>query len=112
MYKRQIKHGLLTGKYNEPVKFGDGDFRSNINDFNNNTIIRKMQKNKTLLEDRFSEHPNPVMKGLIDSLLFDSPTGCVLIGQRNVDQVNVAATLGSILSEEDVDWVKSLYNNS
>ena len=106
-----IKHGLLTGKYNEPVQFGDGDFRSQISDFNDDKIIRKMQENKTLLEDRFSDHPHPVMRGIIDSLLLDSPSGCVLIGQRNVQQVKVATTLGGVLSKEDVDWVKSLYNN-
>ena len=107
-----IKHGLLTGKYNEPVKFGDGDFRSQISDFNDGTIIKKMQKNKTLLEGRFSDHPNPVMRGIIDSLLFDSPSGCVLLGQRNMQQVKTATTLGGVLSKEDVDWVKSLYNNA
>jgi len=107
-----IKHGLLTGKYNEPVKFGDGDFRSRINDFNDDTIIKKMQKNKALLENRFSDHPHPVMRGIIDSLLFDSPSGCVLLGQRNINQVKIATTLGGVLSKEDVDWVKSLYNNA
>ena len=107
-----IKHGLLTGKYNEPVKFGDGDFRSQINDFNDDTIIKKMQKNKALLENRFSDHPHPVMRGIIDSLLFDSPSGCVLLGQRNINQVKIATTLGGVLSKEDVDWVKSLYNNA
>ncbi|MDG2267001.1 MAG: aldo/keto reductase [Candidatus Marinimicrobia bacterium] len=107
-----IKHGLLTGKYNEPVKFGDGDFRSRINDFNDDTIIKKMQKNKALLENRFSDHPHPVMRGIIDSLLFDSPSGCVLLGQRNINQVKIATTLGGVLSKEDVGWVKSLYNNA
>ena len=104
-----IKHGLLTGKYTEPVAFGDGDFRTNVNDFNKIDVIKKIQENKILLEDRFSDHPYPVMRGIIDALLFDAPTGCVLLGQRNVEQVNIASTLGEKLFEVDTDWVKSLY---
>ena len=104
-----IKHGLLTGKYDKPVKFGNGDFRSRISDFSDEKIIKLMQKNKNLLEEKFSDHPHPVMKGIIDSLLYDAPSGCVLLGQRNVDQVNIAITLGGILSKNDVEWIKSLY---
>ena len=104
-----IKHGLLTGKYTEPVAFGDGDFRTNVNDFTKTDVIKKMQENKILLEDRFSDHPYPVMRGIIDALLFDAPTGCVLLGQRNVEQVNIASTLGEKLFEVDTNWVKSLY---
>ena len=107
-----IKHGLLTGKYTEPVKFGDGDFRSRVSDFKNDVIIKKMQENKLLLEEKFSNHPHPVMRGLIDSLLFYSPSGCVLLGQRNISQVDTASTLGGILSEEEVGWIKSLYIGS
>jgi aryl-alcohol dehydrogenase-like predicted oxidoreductase len=104
-----IKHGLLTGKYTKPVAFGDGDFRTNVNDFTKTDVIKKMQENKILLEDRFSDHPYPVMRGIIDALLFDAPTGCVLLGQRNVEQVNIASTLGEKLFKVDTDWVKSLY---
>ena len=104
-----IKHGLLTGKYDKPVKFGDGDFRSQISGFSDEKIIKLMQKNKKLLEEKFSDHSHPVMKGIIDSLLYDAPSGCVLLGQRNVDQVNIAVTLGGILSKNDVEWIKSLY---
>ena len=41
-----IKHGLLTGKYIEPVKFGDGDFRSRVSGFDDDAIIKKMQKKR------------------------------------------------------------------
>ena len=104
-----IKHGLLTGKYDKPVKFGNGDFRSRISDFSDEKIINLMQKNKNLLEKKFSDHPHPVMKGVIGSLLYDVPSGCVVLGQRNVDQVNIAITLGGVLSKNDVEWIKSLY---
>ena len=68
-----------------------------------------MQDNKALLENQFSDHPNPVMHGVVDALFSDSPTGCALLGQRNVAQVEAAATLGEILSHQDTEWVKELY---
>jgi hypothetical protein len=50
-----------------------------------------------------------VMHGLVDALLTDVPTGCVLLGQRNVVQVEAAAQLGEALSIRELGWVKSLY---
>ena len=70
-----------------------------------------MQENKILLEERFSDHPHPVMRGIIDALLTDASSGCVLLGQRNADQVNAAATLGRTLSDDDTNWVKNLYKS-
>ncbi len=105
-----IKHGLLTGKYTKPATFGAGDFRANVDDFTKIDVIEKMQENKILLEERFSDHPYPVMRGIIDALLIDAPSGCVLLGQRNIDQVNSAATLGGKISQQDVVWIKSLYS--
>tara|TARA_B110000263_G_scaffold165947_1_gene144483 strand:+ start:606 stop:1565 length:960 start_codon:yes stop_codon:yes gene_type:complete len=104
-----IKHGLLTGKYKEPMTFETGDFRSSVKDFANQELIDKMRKNKDLLDKHFLGHPNAVMHGLVDSLLTDAPTGCCLLGQRNVAQVKVAASLGLPLSQIDSNWVKSLY---
>lgn len=104
-----IKHGLLTGKYSKPTTFETGDFRSTVKDFANQELIEKMQINKNLLETRFRNHPNAVMHGLIDSLLTDAPTGCCLLGQRNITQVEVASSLGEPLSHTDSNWVKSLY---
>ena len=106
-----IKHGLLTGKYIESVTFGAGDFRANVDDFTKINVIEKMQENKILLEERFSDHPYPVMRGIIDALLTDVSSGCVLLGQRNLDQVTTAATLGEKMSKQDAGWVKSLYFN-
>ena len=68
-----------------------------------------MQINIDLLKERFKDHPNAVMHGLVDSLLTDAPTGCCLLGQRNVSQVEVASSLGEPLSQTDSSWVKSLY---
>ena len=49
------------------------------------------------------------MHGLIAPLLEDAPTGCVLLGQRNEDQVIKASQIGKSISKEDADWVKSIY---
>jgi len=100
---------LLTGKYTKPATFETGDFRTTVKDFANQDLIDKMQANKLKLEEHFADHPQAVMHGLVDALLSDAPTGCVLLGQRNVEQVEAAAQLGSALSNEDANLVKELY---
>ena len=104
-----LKHGLLTGKYTKPPRFEAGDFRRTIEDFKDFDIIQKMAENRVKLFNRFNHHPQPILHGLIDALLTDAPTGCVLLGQRNMDQVRAAATLGNPLSKAEADWVKSLF---
>ena len=106
-----LKHGLLTGKYKQPAVFLEGDHRARIKEFQNPQFLEKMLSNKTLLKKRFSNHPNPVLHGLVDSLLFNAPTGCALLGQRNVLQVQAASTVGEILTVEDAGWVKALYSS-
>ena len=109
-YFSPIKHGLLTGKYSKPPSFEDGDFRLNVKEFQDKKLIKKLQENRIMLETHFKAHPQPVMHGLVDALLTDSPTGCVLVGQRNKDQSAAAAELGTALSAEDAAWVKELYS--
>ena len=104
-----LKHGLLTGKYKTTAVFKDGDHRSGIKDFQNKNKIKKIMLNCEKLEKKFSHYENPIMYGIVNALFFDSPTGCVLLGQRNIKQVETASSLGEILSEEDTSWVKSLY---
>ena len=104
-----LKHGLLTGKYKSTTVFKDGDHRSGIKDFQNSETIKKILLNCKKLGAKFSHHENPVMYGVVNSLFFDSPTGCVLLGQRNINQVEIASSLGEMLSKEDTNWVKSLY---
>ena len=104
-----LKHGLLTGKYKNIPKFKDGDHRSRIKEFYDPEIIQKILDNCKKLEKKFSKHKNPIMYGVINSLFFDSPTGCVLLGQRNSNQVNIASSLGEVLSKDETNWVKSLY---
>ena len=104
-----IKHGLLTGKYDTPPTFEVGDHRNNIKGFKAQEVLDKMKKNKRLLDSYFSEFQNPVLHGIIGALFNDSPTGCVLLGQRNIPQVDIASSLGEKLSRKDSDWVKSIY---
>ena len=104
-----IKHGLLTGKYKSPPKFKEGDYRRNVEAFNSQEIIDRLLENKSKLESKFHNHLQPVMHGLIAPLLQDAPTGCVLLGQRNEEQVLRASELGESISKEDARWVKKLY---
>ena len=105
-----LKHGLLTGKYNKPTTFEKGDHRSGIKDFKNLEILKKLKENKLLLEKHFKSMKHPVLFGLINSLLWDTHNSCVLLGQRNENQVEAASMLDAQLSKEDVLWIKQLYN--
>jgi aryl-alcohol dehydrogenase-like predicted oxidoreductase len=108
-YFSPLKHGLLTGKYTEPPTFEEGDFRLNVKAFQDADLILKLQDNRRALERRFKDHPEPVLHGLVDALLTDSPTGCVLLGQRNSGQAASAAAIGQALSTNDAALVKSLF---
>ena len=106
-----LMHGLLTGKYSSPATFEPGDFRENIGAFKDQAVIDKIKENTELLKNRFSDHPNPVMHGVIDTLISDSKNSCVLLGQRNQLQVDVALALGDPLNKSEIDWVKKLYEH-
>ncbi len=108
-YFSPLKHGLLTGKYIAPPTFEEGDFRLNVKAFQAADLILKLQDNRRALERRFKDHTEPVLHGLVDALLTDSPTGCVLLGQRNSGQAASAAAIGQALSTNDAAWVKSLF---
>ena len=104
-----LKHGLLTGKYEFLPEFKSGDHRKNIPAFKSNNMIKKMKENKILLEKHYSGQKNPVLHGVIGALYEDSINACVLLGQRNLNQVEVAGTLGETISKKDADWIKSIY---
>jgi len=109
-YFSPIKHGLLTGKYKKIPVFPEGDFRRTVKEFKNIDFIKKMSVNKNKIQTRFSNIlEQPVMHAIIGAILFDNPTACALLGQRNQKQVDFASTLGNILNKEDAEWVLSLY---
>ena len=105
-----IKHGLLTGKYKSPTTFEIGDHRSKVKQFIDKSIISKMEQNKNILEKKYSNEKNAVMYGIVNSLFYDSPTGCVILGQRNTEQVEIASSLGEIIPKKESEWIKSLYS--
>ena len=104
-----LKHGLLTGKYMEPPTFPEGDFRSSVPEFSDPFFLGKIREASKTLTSTFSTHPQPLLHGLLDVLLTDTPTGCVLLGQRSVAQVEAAARAGTEMAKSDAEWVRSLY---
>ena len=105
-----LKHGLLLGKYEQPVQYGEGDFRSNIEDFRNPEAIERYKRAAAAMRERFTSHSEPVLHAVVGALLTGNPTACVLLGQRNPKQVAAAATVGEALSGEDAEWVREQYN--
>jgi hypothetical protein len=51
------------------------------------------------------------LHALLGAILYDNPTACALLGQRNDKQATAAGQLGKRLSEEDALWVLSLYRD-
>jgi myo-inositol catabolism protein IolS len=101
-----LKHGLLLGKYDAPVDFGKGDFRSGVSDFQNAEAIARYKRASAVVGERF-----PVLNAVTGALLTGNPTACVLLGQRNVRQVEAAAAAGEALSAEDAAWVRAQYRS-
>jgi aryl-alcohol dehydrogenase-like predicted oxidoreductase len=99
-----LKHGLLLGKYDQPVDFGEGDFRSGVDDFRDPAAIARYKRAASVVAGRM-----PVLNAVTGALLTGNPTACVLLGQRNVRQVEAAAADGEALSAEDAAWVRGLY---
>lgn len=108
-----LKHGLLLGKYDQPVEYGEGDFRSNIADFRDAEAIDRYKRAAAAMREKFSaQSPEPVMHAVVGALLTTNPTACVLLGQRNARQVAAAASVGEALSESDAHWVRAQYRGA
>jgi aryl-alcohol dehydrogenase-like predicted oxidoreductase len=104
-----IKHGLLLGKYDEPVEFPEGDFRSNVPEFRDAAALARMKRASAALRERFADWEEPVLGPLIGALRSDSPTSTVLLGQRTPRQAEAAARVGGAISREEADWVRQQY---
>jgi aryl-alcohol dehydrogenase-like predicted oxidoreductase len=104
-----LKHGLLLGKYDKPTDYGEGDFRSGVDDFKSEEAIERYKRAAAAVRSRFASHSEPVLHAVIGALLTDNPTACVLLGQRNPRQVAAAAAVGEALSAEDAVWVRAQY---
>jgi aryl-alcohol dehydrogenase-like predicted oxidoreductase len=104
-----LKHGLLLGKYDQPVEYGEGDFRSGVGDFRDPAAIARYKRAAAEMRRRFAAHPEPVMHAVTGALLAGNPTACVLLGQRNPRQVAAAAAVGEALTSEEAAWVRERY---
>jgi aryl-alcohol dehydrogenase-like predicted oxidoreductase len=102
-----LKHGLLLGKYDAPVEFPPGDFRSGVGDFRDASAIARYKHAAAAIAPRM-----PVLNAVTGALLTANPTACVLLGQRNPRQVEAAAGAGEPLSPEDAAWVQGLYRST
>ena len=104
-----LKHGLLLGKYDRPVEYGEGDFRSTVSDFRDPAAIERYSRAAAETRRRFASHPEPVLHAVTGALLAGNRTACVLLGQRNPRQVAAAARVGEALSLEEAEWVRGMY---
>lgn len=107
-----LKHGLLLGKYDAPQHFPEGDFRRGIPQFDDAEFIARMRNARENVTRRLAGHPQPVLHALTGVLLAGNPTACVLLGQRNRQQVDAAAECGEALSAADAAWVKATYREA
>ncbi len=107
-----LKHALLLGIFEGPVTFGYGDHRAALPEFRDYGLISRLRACRREMEKRFEGLEEPVLAGLIGSLLADAPTACVLIGQHRIDHVRAAAKVGQVLSEADARWVQRLYQEN
>lgn len=104
-----IRHGLLLGKYDAPVTFESGDFRTNVKEFGDAEVLAELRAKAEALREKFADRAQPVLEPLLGAILADAPTACVLLGQRNPDQVRAAANSGAALSAEEAAWVMQTY---
>ncbi|MFZ2494073.1 MAG: aldo/keto reductase, partial [Thermoanaerobaculia bacterium] len=93
-----LKHGLLLGKYERAVDFGEGDFRSGVPEFRDQEAIDHFRRAAAEVRQRFADREEPVLHAVTGALLSGNPTACVLLGQRNSKQVAAAAAAGDALS--------------
>jgi len=108
-----LKHGLLLGKYDQPVEFGEGDFRSGIADFRSAEAVARYKRAAAAVRERFGpQSAEPILHAVLGALLTGNPTACVLLGQRNAKQVAAAAAAGETLSEKDAQWVREQYRGA
>ena len=107
-----LKHGLLLGKYEEPAEFPEGDMRRRIPEFRDPQALARFRRAKEAIEERFADHPQPVLHAVTGALLADAPQGVVLLGLRDPAQAEAAGSLGTPLSAEDAAWVRALFRGT
>jgi len=104
-----IRHGLLLGKHEGPQAYPEGDFRQNVAGFADAELLADLRAKAAQLRERLGGGEEAVLRGLLQPLLSDSPTGCVLLGLRTPDQVRQAAAADAALESDQVAFVRELY---
>lgn len=107
-----LKHGLLLGLFEGPVTFGEGDHRNSLPDFRDLGLLTRLRRCRHELSARFTDHPQPVLHGLLGALLADAPTGSVIVGLHRPEQVQEASMVGARLTMEDARWIRQLYREN
>ncbi len=107
-----LKHGLLLGQFEGPVTFGIGDHRNNIEAFRDFALLTRLRSCRRKMTQRFGDYPEPVLAGLVGSLLGGCKAASVLVGLHRPSQVIAAGTTGEPLGPEDVAWVQRLYQEN
>lgn len=104
-----LMHGLLLGKYDKPVQYPEGDFRSRVKQFTDAKFVDRMKHAADAMRRRFPNLREPVLNAVTGALLTGNATACVLLGQRNAKQAEAAAAAGEPLSAADAEWVRRVY---
>lgn len=104
-----IRHGLLLGKHAEPQAFPEGDFRQNVAGFADAHLLEELRAKAAQLRERLGGGEEAVLRGLLQPLLSDAPTGCVLLGLRSPEQVRQGAAAAAALEPAEVEFVRQLY---
>ena len=103
-----LKHGVLLGKYVEPISFPEGDMRNGIAEFGDAGALARFARCRVAVEERFPKHPEPVLHALIGALL-DQASSSALVGMRNEGQARAAAALGQVIGADDAAWIRAIY---
>ena len=104
-----LRHGLLLGKHQAPPGYPPGDFRRNVDAFQDPAALATFAERAERLQARFGAREQPVLGPLLESLLVDAPTACNLVGLRSPAQVAAAVAAAQPLEAEDAAWVKAQY---
>ncbi|MCB9730813.1 MAG: aldo/keto reductase [Deltaproteobacteria bacterium] len=103
-----LRHGLLLGKYDAPRRFDAGDYRANDPWFADADVLARLRDHRDAVA-ALVDGPEPVLRGLVGALLTESPSACVLLGQRNPAQVAAAAAAAAPLEPQLARRIWELY---
>ncbi|MFH1715185.1 MAG: aldo/keto reductase [Elusimicrobiota bacterium] len=108
-----LNQGLLLDKFkpgNPPI-FEEGDHRKDKPKFSKEALEKlapKMEK----LKERFGSETKELARIALQYVLYHQVVGCVIPGFRNKNQVDInLSAQGKELSEEDIKYIKHVFNN-